>query len=51
VTYMDQRSPTKQMVKEVNELFDRLGNIPTNDERFQRWSMLKKTQERLARSV
>ena len=51
VTYMDQRSATKEMVQEVNELFDRLGNIPTNDERFQRWNMLKKTQERLARSV
>lgn len=51
VTYMDQRSATKEMVKEVNELFDRVGQMPANDERFQRWNMLKKTQERLARSV
>jgi DNA-binding response OmpR family regulator/Tfp pilus assembly protein PilF len=51
VTYMDQREPTKEMVKDVNELFRRLGDVPANDERFQRWTMLKKTQERLARSV
>lgn len=51
VTYMDQRSATKEMVKDVNDLLSRVGDIPANDERHQRWNMLKKTQERLARSV
>jgi len=51
VTYMDQRSPSKEMVSEVDDLMRRVGNMPESDERHQRWLMLKKTHERLRRTV
>ncbi len=51
VTYMDQREPTRAMVNEVDELLGRLGELAATDERYSRWMQLKKTQERLKRSV
>ncbi len=51
VTYMDQRGPTHEMVGEVTELLTRLGDIPSSDDRHDRWLTLKKSQERLQRSV
>jgi len=51
ITYMDQRSVSRKMLDEVNELLNRVGDIPTNDERHQRWLLLKKSQERLIRTL
>jgi CheY-like chemotaxis protein/predicted Zn-dependent protease len=51
ITYMDQREPTREMVAEVEEHLDRVGNIPESDERHSRWIMLQKGQERMKRSV
>jgi CheY-like chemotaxis protein len=51
ITYMDQRQPTREMVAEVGEHIQRVGSIPTNDERHKRWLMLQKSHERMKRSV
>jgi CheY-like chemotaxis protein/predicted Zn-dependent protease len=51
ITYMDQRSASRKMVDEVNELLRRVGDIPSNDERHQRWLLLKKSQDRLVRML
>ncbi len=51
VTYMDQRGATREMVSNVSELLARLGDIPSSDDRHGRWLTLKKSQERLSRSV
>ncbi len=51
VTLMDQRNATREMVKDVDDLFVRLGTLPESDERFERWMQLKKSQERLKRSL
>ena len=51
VTFMDQRQPTREMVAEVGEHLNRVGRMPENDERFNRWQMLQKSYERLKRSV
>lgn len=51
ITYMDQTSATKKMLDEVIELLRRVGEIPPNDERYQRWLLLKKSQARLSRTL
>ncbi len=51
VTFMDQREPSREMVKEVEELFVRLGDLPDTDERFDRWQQLKKSLARLKRMI
>ncbi|WP_396588062.1 response regulator [Bermanella sp. R86510] len=51
ITYMDQTGATKDMIKEVGELFDRVGNIPVTDERYTRWQQLGKNYQRLKRSL
>lgn len=51
ITYMDQRSASRKMVDEVNELLRRVGDIPSNDDRHQRWLLLKKSQDRLVRML
>lgn len=51
ITYMDQRAATREMLDEVNELLRRVGDIPSNDDRHQRWLLLKKSQERLTRMI
>ena len=51
VTFMDQRGATREMVQEVDDLFVRLGQLPESDERYDRWQQLKKSQERLKRSI
>lgn len=51
ITYMDQRSATRKMIDEVNDLLRRVGDIPSNDDRHQRWLLLKKSQERLVRML
>jgi len=51
ITYMDQREASRKMLDEVNDLLQRVGDIPSTDERFQRWELLKKSQERLLRSL
>jgi DNA-binding response OmpR family regulator len=51
VTFMDQREPTLEMVKEVEDLLLRLGELPETDERYNRWQQLKKSLARLKRMV
>ncbi|GAA6136087.1 response regulator [Oceaniserpentilla sp. 4NH20-0058] len=51
ITYMDQREVSRKLVDEVNDLLRRVGDIPSNDERHQRWQLLKKSQERLVRML
>ncbi|MFY0641948.1 MAG: response regulator [Bermanella sp.] len=51
ITYMDQRSATREMLDDVEKLLGRVGDIPANDDRHQRWLLLKKSQERLARMI
>ncbi len=51
VTFMDQREPTRAMLKEVDDLFVRMGDLPSHDERYDRWMQLKKTQIRLKRAI
>ena len=51
ISYMDQRGAQKEMVQEVKELLDRVGELSDGDERYQRWLLLKKSQDRLARMV
>lgn len=51
ITYMDQREVSKKMLADVSDLLQRVGDIPENDERHQRWLLLKKSQERLMRMV
>lgn len=51
ITYMDQRSVDSKMVKEVNELLGRLGDLPETDERYGRWLQLKKSQQRMMRAL
>jgi CheY-like chemotaxis protein len=51
ITYMDQTAVTRKMLDEVTELLRRVGDIPHNDDRFQRWLLLKKSQQRLVRML
>ncbi len=51
VTFMDQRGPTGEMVKDVEDLFVRLGVLPETDERYNRWQQLKKSLLRLKRMI
>lgn len=51
ITYMDQCSATRKMIDEVNDLLRRVGDIPSNDDRHQRWLLLKKSQDRLLRTL
>ena len=51
ISFMDQRGAQKEMVQEVKELLDRVGELSDGDERYQRWLLLKKSQDRLARMV
>lgn len=51
ITYMDQRQPTREMVAEVGEHLNRVGRMPESDERFNRWTMLQKSYERMKRSL
>lgn len=51
ITYMDQRAVTKEMLSEVDELLFRVGDIPETDDRHSRWLLLKKSQERLQRTL
>ncbi|MGR6871914.1 response regulator [Pseudomonas sp. HK3] len=51
ITYMDQRAASKEMIDDVSDLLRRVGDIPANDDRHQRWLLLKKSQERLVRMI
>jgi len=51
ITYMDQRAASRKMLDEVDELLQRVGDIPPSDDRHQRWLLLKKSQERLVRML
>lgn len=51
ITYMDQRSATREMLDDVEKLLSRVGDIPANDDRHQRWLLLKKSQARLTRMI
>ena len=51
ITYMEQSAPNKKMLKECRSLLIRIGEIKPDDERFGRYSRLRKTYERLCRAA
>lgn len=51
VTYMEQKAPDKKLLKECRELLIRIGEVKPDDERFGRYSRLRKTFERLCRAA
>jgi hypothetical protein len=48
---MERESPDKQHLKDVRTLLIRIGELGKNDERFVRYSRLRKTYDRLCRAV
>lgn len=51
VSLMERESPDKQHLKDVRTLLIRIGELDKNDERFVRYSRLRKTYDRLCRAV
>ncbi len=51
VSLMERESPDKQHLKDVRTLLIRIGELGKNDERFVRYSRLRKTYDRLCRAV
>ena len=51
VSLMERDSPDKQHLKDVRTLLIRIGELGKDDERFVRYSRLRKTYDRLCRAV
>ena len=51
ISIMERDSPDKKILKEVRSLLIRIGEIAKDDERFARYSRLRKTYDRLCRAA
>jgi CheY-like chemotaxis protein len=51
ISIMERDSPDKRMLKEVRSLLIRIGEIAKDDDRFARYSRLRKTYDRLCRAA